>query len=121
MVNAIEHLQEELRLVENHIAFLDKTILSKGILVIPEELEAAWDDVSFASQLTEALHQPVQEGWGSAQFAGIIVRGPIDSLKEIRHIDFSGDKEFRQVLCARAYDLRSRIQWVENENDKKDS
>jgi len=120
MVNAIEHLQEELRLVENHIAFLDKTILSKGILVVPEELEVAWEDDSFMHELTEALHQPIKEGWGSAQFAGVIVRGPLEHLREIRHIDFSGDKEFRQVLCARAYDLRNRIQWVENENDKKD-
>lgn len=117
MNTAIEQLTEELSLIERHIKLLDNSVLHRGLLIIPEELETSWeyeDSPTFHSELAEALMSPLPEGHEASNFMGVIVRGPVEALREIRHIDFSGDKEFRQVLCARAYDLKNRIKWVED-------
>ena len=109
MKTAKEILEEELSIVEGYISFLDAQRSRNGILFIPDELIQANDeisDTSFEEELIEAMMTPIDPDFNSA-FMGCIIRGPGEMADKIRPIGF--DTEFRKILCARAYDIKGRI------------
>lgn len=110
-----EVLEEELALVEAYIAFLDCSRTRGGLLYIPEEMSFPVEEgePSFEEELLEALMQPLPENYEPSAFLGFIVRGPAEFSDKIRHIEFDG--EFRKVLCARAYDIKGRIELLDKD------
>lgn len=126
MTTITEHLEKELELVEGLIEHLAKSRMGAGILFIPDlpwDKEAPEEDEETIEQeLIKALLEPVPDWNNYANLVPIIVRGPEENLEKIKLIDSSGDKEFRDMLCARAYTLRERIEYAkrnfkEQEND----
>ena len=107
-------LEEELALVENYIAFLDRFRSKGGLLIIPDGLTAPddgyldEDEESFEEQLIQAMMEPLTEDYDSSRFMGFIIKGPAELTDKIRHIDFDG--EFRATLIARAYDIKKKIE-----------
>lgn len=115
-MNLKDNLVEELSLVERTIELMDKSRMNKGILFIPEGLKASpdtLDDDSFEDELIEAMSQPVSEDFSETSFMGFIIRGPEALLDKVKHIDFTRDDEFRETLCARVDNLKTRIKHLE--------
>lgn len=105
-----EVLEEELAIVETYIAFLDRFRTRGGLLFIPDDLIPD-NDTSFEEELIQALTTPVEDTTDRANFLPFIIRGPEALFDKVKPIEF--DNEFRKTLCARAYDIKGRIQLLD--------
>lgn len=109
-----ELLEEQLELLERTMTVTLRSRLNAGILVVPEGLQV-WDseteeepDYSFEDELFEALLAPVRDIDSLSSYLPFIIRGPVDLLKEVRHIKFGNDGDI-EAIQGRIDSVRERL------------
>jgi hypothetical protein len=103
--------EEELALFQKSKILALKALDMPGILVIPEGL-TTWnedEDETIVGALTDAIvHQAQGDIERCSMYAPIIIQGPSDLIKEVRHIKF-GDPERLKVVQDRIDVLESKL------------
>lgn len=99
-------------LYRTKIAIL-KSRLNAGLLVVPEGLQI-WnseveDEPDFVEDLMDALARPVDDIVTDMSFLPIILRGPSDLIREVKHLKFSRDESVEVI--------QDRIDVIENRLD----
>lgn len=112
-MNTRKELEDELELFQSSKILALKALDMPGILVVPDGLTTWNEDIeeepSIVGELSEAL---VEQARGDittcSSYAPIIMQGPTDLIKEVRHIKF-GDPERLFVIQSRIDVLEDRL------------
>ena len=119
-----QDLEDELEVLKRAKHTTLRSCLMAGVLFIPEglqfwnsETEEEPEDV-FTEELTEALVEQVRGEIDSlSTYLPIIVRGPVELLKEVRLQKF-GDSHLLEVLQDRIDVVENRLSLIELDTDE---
>ena len=111
--STVEYLEEELDLLYRTKIAILKSRLNAGLLVIPEGLQV-WnseveDEPDIVDELVDALTKPVEDTVTDMSFLPIILRGPAELVREVKHLKFSRDESVEVI--------QDRIDVIENRLD----